>query len=105
MTIKKLFIALISCALSSAVFLFYSASTIFMKNSSPNQQEELNRLEAFIEASRTHIEPSVFWERIFESWLYGFGLAFLACFLFVALNQILTPNKSSKKDVLEHTSS
>lgn len=93
MTILKLVIAIFCSALSSVIFTFYQASTVFMVNSS-YQQEKLNRLEAFMEASRSMPTPGVFWGRMFEGWAYGFGIAFIACFFFVVLSYLLTPNKS-----------
>ncbi len=104
MTILKLIIAVFCSALSSAMFTFYQASSVFMMDSS-YQQEKLGRLEAFIEASRSMPTPGIFWGRMFEGWAYGFGIAFIACFFFVVLSNLLTPNKSNQSDAQKERAS
>ena len=104
MTILKLVIAMFCSALSSAMFTFYQASSVFMLHSS-YQQEKLGRIEAFIEASRSMSTPGMFWGRMFEGWAYGFGIAFMACFFFVILSKLLTPNKSNQSDAQKERAS
>jgi len=94
MTISKLILALISCALSSAFFTFYQASTVFMNNGL-SQQSDPSRLEAFIATSRI---TTGFWQRMLEGWLFGFCVAFVACFMFMVLSLVLTPNKTNQSD-------
>ena len=89
MTIFKLIIALISSALSSALFYFYQISTVLMNNGL-SHKEDPGRIEAFIETSKI---TTGFWPRVFEGWAFGFGIAFVACFTFIALSTALTPNK------------
>ena len=94
MTISKLILALISCALSSAFFMFYQASTVFMANGL-NQQSDPSRLEAFIATSRI---TTGFWQRIFEGWFFLFSIAFVACFMFMVLSLVLIPNKTNQSN-------
>ena len=101
MTIFKLILVLISCALSSAFFYYYQISTVLMNNGL-GQKEGSGRIEAFIENSKI---VTGFWPRVFEGWAFGFGIAFVACFMFIILSTALTPNKTSKKDALTRTSS
>ncbi|MCK4841530.1 MAG: hypothetical protein KAT04_06565 [Methylococcales bacterium] len=80
--------AVLICVIIAAVQTLYAASSAF-QDSFIADGETLTKIEALIEASK-HID---IWSRMFNGWLYQFGLTFITCFLLLLWLKPKAPNK------------